>query len=1086
MPNYGYGTTIKKYGIGSLYTPYNTSRTKAFRIDPVGAASFEVSASQDFYISVWIKYSDLNVTQLGAQYPIIKYGDISGGLQEGWEIGIDIVNVGGYFARPYFAFRQPDKFSNDLAKIYPPADSSFTPTGNFDHYEVIRTNGVIQFKFNGIASNTVNYNGRLGYPIQELVNQGALDSSYAGIFVGSEQPFIVNGNNGAYIDELFFARGTNAVTNYAPDGSIYDGNLSTTVFLYKFDGNLLDNTTGIVSGLGNLQASTTLSATSRLLTNAKQGAANLQVTSTLTAIPAPVQHQIKQTSATLSATSSVTAQARILATATLWWKGLQGDKSVEVIPTPQYAVEVAVYSYYNNETRYEKAIVAAHDRFTGEVAWQRTLDYNGLIQPPIGAYYNNKIYVWVGNSANTQSNITIFNMDGSLAGGITPGMTTVDDIEVNSSGIYLSGQAFYPTRTSYACLRKLDLSGTFVWGQSVTTLLAGVQGLKVRMALGQNHLYWMVEDYTSGNSIVELHKFDLDGNNIWSSNLNMVDGSGGMAVDSNENIYVSGPVNTPTNNYQTVAKLSANSQTVWARRLSSTLQVELDVDAGGNLYIIDQANVHKWNSSGAYQWNRQFSTSEFQGFNSLYWYDGTIYIAGSIYRTSQLAYYSILANIPSIDGEAVITNKAHRSPLTGTWSWSNVSDTSTTTTYSTTSLTRSFISGIPYGLQGPSAGGASNFVTSTVPQQIYLNIISAFPEVMIAQSTLSANPGKLKGGVANLSCQTTLQATGQRLAILKATLQAQSTESAQAVKTARTSSQLASTTQGTFRATKAIFSQANFTSTTQLAAQVNRYKGIIARLTSQSSVTFRPYDFTKFAGQLTSQSTLVSNLTAQRYAQATLADTTAVLAATSRIGRSPIYLEVRSTLTANAVKTVQAKEQIQSQTQQTAQAIKTARITRQLTATSTFSASAVKYRPYQTDLVSTTQLTASGNIVRFGTGNFVSQTQLTATTVNSRRRGFELRLQSTTQQQTNNQVLRLASAHLSSTSIMYGTAGAVVFGYCTWQALSTELIYGRLIDIDPWTTLTIAQETRGLVITPETRITTIEQETRVNIIKDIL
>jgi len=255
MPNYGLVTDIKKFGQGSLRTPFDTSQAKALRIDPQGSTTFWMSAGEDFYLSAWIRYGTVNVSTVGAKYPIIRYGGASTdfGAPYGWEIGIRTINIGGSnTAVPYFAYNNQiinTTFDGTNGNTISPSSSAF------DHYEVYRSNNTITFKFTN-NSNIANIT-TASYSLN--IGQLAADYYTNAIFVGSEQPFVVNQDNGAYIDELFFAKGTSQVTSRYPDTSIADGGLNTTVFLLNFDNSLRDDL-GPITATANLTATTALSA----------------------------------------------------------------------------------------------------------------------------------------------------------------------------------------------------------------------------------------------------------------------------------------------------------------------------------------------------------------------------------------------------------------------------------------------------------------------------------------------------------------------------------------------------------------------------------------------------------------------------------------------------------------------------------------------------------------------------------------------------------------------------------------------------------------------------------------------------------
>ena len=288
MPNqYGLVIDTKKYGDGSFYAPFDTSRSKALRIDPIGSGDFSIAASQDFYFSVWIKYGTINVSSINARYPIIKYGSQQNN-SSGWELGLKITQVGGgYSALPYFSFI-PEDVSGTSTTITTTFNGSngnlIQPTGDFDRWEVSRTSGVITLRFNGVnTSNTsTTYNGRIGSAVNQYATANN-EPDYRGIFVGSEQPFVINQDNGAYIDDLFFATGISSVVNTLPDGSINDGKLSTTEFLYKFDQSYADTITQYQSVTAALTVTASVAADITRLAIVKDFGAQLTVTASVTA-----------------------------------------------------------------------------------------------------------------------------------------------------------------------------------------------------------------------------------------------------------------------------------------------------------------------------------------------------------------------------------------------------------------------------------------------------------------------------------------------------------------------------------------------------------------------------------------------------------------------------------------------------------------------------------------------------------------------------------------------------------------------------------------------------------------------------------
>jgi hypothetical protein len=102
--------------------------------------------------------------------------------------------------------------------------------------------------------------------------------------------------------------------------------------------------------------------------------------------------------------------------------------------------------------------------------------------------------------------------------------------------------------------------------------------------------------------------------------------------------------------------------------------------------------------------------------------------------------------------------------------------------------------------------------------------------------------------------------------------------------------------------------------------------------------------------------------------------------------------------------------------------------------------------------------------------------------VNTRGRSSSLAVASAFTVVANNQVLRLASAVLASEFQRTFVITKVVRITAVLQCQGFQIAVSDVFNIDAYYQLTIAQETRGLLILPESRLITIEQETRVNII----
>jgi len=276
MANYGLSSAQYKYGTGSFYSPYaSTSRSKALLITP-STGDFKIASGQDFIISLWVQYGDTYVGTANATYPLITFG--SGGFDDGWSIGYRVGPNLGFGALPYFRYN-----GNTINTVFNGTNGDqISPTENgWSHIVAKRASGVITLTFTNTSAvpvvSTANYSGAIGA------------TATGGAYVGASNPVIAGGNNGAYIDELFFARGVSTVQRTNPTlGSINDGSLSTTVFLYQFDGNYYDDETGVQEFSSAISSASTISASLTPILSLKTATASLNSAFTLTGEIRPV------------------------------------------------------------------------------------------------------------------------------------------------------------------------------------------------------------------------------------------------------------------------------------------------------------------------------------------------------------------------------------------------------------------------------------------------------------------------------------------------------------------------------------------------------------------------------------------------------------------------------------------------------------------------------------------------------------------------------------------------------------------------------------------------------------------------------
>ena len=233
---YGLTTAQKKYGTHSFYSPGDVGVNKSLRIQYSNVGNI-VQSNQDFYISAWIYipslFSPLNTsTNL-----------ISG---NGWNFGYR-TDSGGNIST-FFEYYNGSVWTRVLANNIGNFSQVAPRGGYWGHWEAFRSGSNLSFRFD---------NGFHGPTTKTVTYSSVIASSQSYIQLGEDG--LATATVPAYFDELYMAVGTSQPQSYNPNGSIADGSLSTTKFLFHFDGNYYDDLTGIIQGPAALTSISTLS-----------------------------------------------------------------------------------------------------------------------------------------------------------------------------------------------------------------------------------------------------------------------------------------------------------------------------------------------------------------------------------------------------------------------------------------------------------------------------------------------------------------------------------------------------------------------------------------------------------------------------------------------------------------------------------------------------------------------------------------------------------------------------------------------------------------------------------------------------------
>lgn len=295
--------------------------------------------------------------------------------------------------------------------------------------------------------------------------------------------------------------------------------------------------------------------------------------------------------------------------------------------------------------------------------------------------------VFVAGQTGNSAYVCKYNSSGSLVwqknlASQTAAAIAFASIQLDSSGnIYVCGTGGYSTYTVPVVI-KYDSSGTIIWNRRLrTTSGGGFAGITIDSseniyAVGGSYIVkynssgtiqWqkilspsanlakVVADSSgniyatgnyspSGNADIIVLKFDSSGNISWQRTLtssgNYPEDARGIAIDSSNNIYISGFGRTSTTTATIdflLAKYDSSGVLQWQRALASA-----NVDQGTNCAVDPSGNVYlcgfpgttpqafaKYNSSGTLQWQRALSISTTTRPNGIYVSSsGSLYIVG--------------------------------------------------------------------------------------------------------------------------------------------------------------------------------------------------------------------------------------------------------------------------------------------------------------------------------------------------------------------------------------------------------------------------------------------------------------------------
>jgi len=232
---------------------------------------------------------------------------------------------------------------------------------------------------------------------------------------------------------------------------------------------------------------------------------------------------------------------------------------------------------------------------------------------------------------------------------------------IDSSGnVYVAGSVVeYGTDKNFA-LQKIDVNGNTLWiktingtsvGSSDSAQSVAIDALGYIYVAGYTHNKGTSNDYT-------VAKYDTSGNLIWVQNYdyataNESDKAAAIALDANNNVYVTGRSDSDSSNLVTnddilTIKYDSNGVLQWASRFNGAGNTSdagkmIKVTAAGNVYVAGKTSnalnldyiVIKYNNAGAQQWTSIYNNGGNDDCNSLEMDSSeNLYITGSSDNTS--------------------------------------------------------------------------------------------------------------------------------------------------------------------------------------------------------------------------------------------------------------------------------------------------------------------------------------------------------------------------------------------------------------------------------------------------------------------
>jgi hypothetical protein len=353
---------------------------------------------------------------------------------------------------------------------------------------------------------------------------------------------------------------------------------------------------------------------------------------------------------------------------------------------------------------------------------------------------------------------------------------------------------------------------------------------------------------------------------------------------------------------------------------------------------------------------------------------------------------------------------------------------------------------------------------------------------LTAVSSVSASADRVKFGAGDFTSTATQSATISRRRNISSTLTSTATLSATATNVRRVNAALSSSAAVSAQATASKSASSNLTTAVSLTANNTRLRYNSASVLAQATVSANAIKTAVSASSQTAVASQTAINTRIRSFDTSFESIASQLTAVAKVGQGFITVDAVSTLTAQATLTSSSLANIQSQATLNATVFRVASANIQAQAQITVTANSNYFKGASAGITASATLTAAPT--KSVVANAAVASAFNLQTINTRVRpaSSSINANATLTAEVNSEVFIIAN--LSSSSTVNAIGYFIVNGRANLTAFNTVLTVGDVIQLDPYLTYLVEQETRDFLVSEETRLFVTEPETRLFVVSE--